>query len=105
MNAIEIAQNPKTGAVVSTMTTTTGLGTVLDWIPSDIGKLATLVGILLSLTLIYVHLSRIRMEKRRELVEIERDRLELAVLREKEAERLERAAQRHAPLRRCDDPW
>lgn len=53
-------QSPKTAAGVSTLTTGTGVSTMLDWIPNDIGKLATLVGIILSLLLIYVHLLAVR---------------------------------------------
>ena len=85
MDLQHVVTNTKTGAAVATTTTTTGLGTFLDWIPSDIGKLATLVGILLSLTLIYVHVAREMRDRRREA-------LELALLRDKESNR------------QCDDP-
>lgn len=74
---VEVLQNPKTGVAVSTTTTGSGLGTVLDLIPNDIGKLATVVGILLSLTIIYVHIARLRMDK-------QRNELELEILRQKE---------------------
>lgn len=55
-----VAQSPKSGAAVSAATTGTGLGTFLDLIPNDIGKLATLVGIVLSVILIYSHLLTVR---------------------------------------------
>lgn len=57
---ISAIQSTKTAAGVSTITTGTGVGTMLDWIPNDIGKLATLVGIILSLLLIYVHILAVR---------------------------------------------
>lgn len=52
----EIIHSPKVAAGVSAVTTGTGAGTILEWIPDDIGKLATLVGIILSVILIRVHL-------------------------------------------------
>ena len=52
--------SPKTAAVISTATTSTGLGTVLEWIPDSIGKLATLIGIILSVILIRVHLASLK---------------------------------------------
>lgn len=70
--------SPKAGATVAAVTTSSGLGTALDWIPSDIGKLATLVGIALSAVLIYTHL-------RRGKIEYEKARLEVELLRKKSA--------------------
>ena len=49
-------QSTQTSTVVAVATTGTGLGTILNLIPDDIGKLATVIGILLSLVLIYVHI-------------------------------------------------
>lgn len=54
--------DPKTGYIVGTGTTTSGLGTWMDMIPNDIGKLATLVGICLSLVLIVMHLRKMRQD-------------------------------------------
>jgi hypothetical protein len=51
----EVIQHPKTGAVVASATTSTWLAWLLDLIPDDIAKLAAVVGIFLSCTLIYVH--------------------------------------------------
>jgi len=68
---------------------TTGSGISLSWldvIPNDIGKLATVVGILLSCVLIYTHMRKGRLE-------YEKVRLELKLMREKEERRaLEEAA-------------
>ena len=80
----QIATSPKTGALIASATTTTGLGTFLDWIPTDIGKLATLVGILLSIVLIYTH-----------VLSVKKTRLEILILEEKEAERIEAANRRN----------
>lgn len=95
----ELASNLKVALTVSATTTTTGLGTALKWIPNDIGKLATLVGIALSLVLIYTHWRKGRIEYRKTLLEIQ-------ILEEKEAERLENARRRKEeglPARRGDE--
>lgn len=95
----ELAQNPKVASAVSTITTGTGIGTFLDWIPNDIGKLATLVGICLSMVLIYTHLRKGR-------IEYKKTQLEILILKEKEAERIEAARKRKEagePTRRAED--
>ena len=95
----ELAQNPKVASAVSTVTTGTGLGTFLDVIPNDIGKLATLVGIVLSSVLIYTHWRKGR-------IEYEKTQLEILVLKEKEAERIEAAHRRKEaglPATRSED--
>lgn len=95
----EIAQvlaSPKLGVTVSTMTAGTGLANWLDWIPDDIGKLATLIGIGLSVVLIRVHLLTVKKLK-----------MEMAVIAQKEAERCALADARRRtglPTRRADDP-
>lgn len=58
-----LAVSPKVGAAVSAATAGTGVGTILDMIPDDIGKLATLVGIMLSALLIYSHSLTVRSER------------------------------------------
>lgn len=73
----QIAQSPKVAAGVSAVTTGTGAGTILDWIPDDIGKLATLVGVILTAILICIH-----------FVKLKKERLELEIMRRKERERL-----------------
>lgn len=83
----ELAQSPKIASAVSTVTTGTGLGTFLDIIPNDIGKLATLIGIILSTVLIYTHWRKGR-------IEYQKTQLEILVLKEKEAERIESAHRR-----------
>lgn len=95
----ELATNPKAASVVSTLTTSTGIGTLLNLIPNDIGKLATLVGIILSIVLIYTHWRKGR-------IEYKKTQLEINILMEKEAERLDAARRRKEldePVRRSDD--
>ena len=79
MSVKDFVVSGKVGAAVSAATTGTGLGTVLDWIPPEIGKLATLVGIVLSLVLIYTHW-------RRGKSEYEKTMLEIAILKQQEKE-------------------
>jgi len=68
-SAIQIIQDVRVGGVVATATTGTGIGTVLEWIPDDIGKLAVLVGIILSSILIFSHLLDIRMRLEKRAIE------------------------------------
>lgn len=77
----QLVSNPKVASGVSAMTTGSGLGTLLDLIPNDIGKLATLVGIVLSTVLIYTHWCKGR-------IEYKKTQLEILILKE-EAERIE----------------
>ena len=52
--------------------TSTGLGMVLDYIPDDIGKLASCVGIVLSSVLIYTHIRKGRAEYEKIKLETEK---------------------------------
>lgn len=54
----------KTGYTVGGLTSSTGMATWLDWIPNEIGKLATLVGIFVSLIVIVAHVRKMRQESR-----------------------------------------
>lgn len=97
--ANELAQNDKIAATVAAATTGSGTATMFEWIPADVGKLATVAGILLSIVLIYTHWRKGRIEYRKIKMEID-------VLAEKERERLERAQRRREqgePVRRADD--
>ena len=67
----EIVQDPKIASMVSTMTTGAGLAAILDLIPNNIGKLATLVGVVLSLVLIYTHWRKGRIEYKKIQLEID----------------------------------
>jgi hypothetical protein len=81
---IQAASSPKLAATVSAATTSTGMATVLEWIPDDIGKLATLVGIVLSLLLIYSHSLTIR-KSRIELRRMEAEEVRTASTRRRES--------------------
>lgn len=52
---MDLASNAKVGIVTAASTTGSGIGTVLNWIPDDIGKLATLVGLIVSCIVGYAH--------------------------------------------------
>lgn len=93
----ELVHNPKVAGSVAAVTA--GLGaaieTTISWIPDDIGKLGILLSVILSVILIKVH-----------LIGLTKVRLELDIMKRKEAERLSTATQREhegQPLRReCD---
>ena len=69
--AQDVVTNAKVAGTISASTTSTGLATFLEWIPADIGKLGTLVGILLSSVLIYVHLKKGKLESEKTTLEIQ----------------------------------
>jgi inorganic pyrophosphatase/exopolyphosphatase len=70
-NVESVLTDVKTGAATATATTGVGAGTWFDFIPADIGKLASLVGMLLSCVLIYTHIMKYRTERRRDKLMIE----------------------------------
>lgn len=76
-----VLDNPKTGAVVATATSASGFSTLLDLIPDDIGKLATLVGIALSVVLIRAHWIRGSSERETSKLQQEKLQIELDKLR------------------------
>ena len=84
-----LTTDPKIAYAVASGTAGTGFGTFLELIPNDIGKLATLVGIVLSIVLIATH-ARI----------YKKTGLELQVLR---AEAEEREARRATQRDRSTD--
>lgn len=69
MNVIErlaeVVQSARVAASVAATTVGTGVAEAMSLIPSDwLGKVATLIGIVLSLVLIYTHIKRYMMDKR-----------------------------------------
>lgn len=83
MSAIErVVTDVKTAAGVATATTGTGLAAWLEKIPPDIGKLATLVGIVLSCVLIFTHIKRYVIDKR--LKDLQIAKLEAELEKERE---------------------
>lgn len=81
--AMQYATNMKVGVVTGAGTVSAGAGTWFDVIPDDIGKLASLVGILLSSLLIFFHVQKIR----KSALEISKTRLEIEIMKAREAER------------------
>lgn len=63
-------QDVKTAIVVSAGTAATGVSSWLQWIPNDIGKLATIAGIALSVVLIYSHIKKGVLERKKLELEI-----------------------------------
>lgn len=61
---MSILDSQPVGYVVAGSTTATGLSTWLNLIPNEIGKLATLVGVILSITIIVMHIRKMRQEAR-----------------------------------------
>jgi len=85
----------KLAATTAVATTSSGVGTTLEWIPSNFGNIATLVGIVLSTVLIRLHLANLK-----------KTNLEIQIMRKKEAERLaviESRKQAGLEIRRADD--
>lgn len=67
----QISESAKVAAATSATTAGSGMATWLEWIPSDIGKLATLIGLTLSIVLIYTHLKKYKREEEKHKLEIE----------------------------------
>jgi hypothetical protein len=87
----QLVESPKVAAIVSAATTTTGAGTIFDIIPDDIGKLATLVGIILTIILIRVHLLSLEKTKM-EVEKMRNDRIQAAIERKTKGEPVRRVS-------------
>lgn len=99
-NAISVVGERAGAAIASgAVTTGTGLSTYFELLPAVLGSIASAVGIIVSCGLFYLAVKKNRLE-RKQL------HLTIAVLEEKEAERLDRAASRlrtGEPVRRAED--
>jgi hypothetical protein len=71
----------KAAVVISTGTTSSGIGSLLNIIPNDIGKLGVIVGMVLSTVLIVTHIRRAIYEYKDRIKDYEKKELELAILR------------------------
>lgn len=71
MNVVEIAQDIKTAGTVAAGTTASGVGSTFGMIPDDIGKLAALVGAILSAVLIYIHVRKWWLDRRKGRLEVQ----------------------------------
>jgi hypothetical protein len=58
MKIVHAATDVKAGAAVAATTISTGAGSFFQWIPSDIGLFAALVGAILSIVLIITHICK-----------------------------------------------
>ena len=76
-------QDLKIASMVSASTTTLGFSLIFEWIPNDIGKLATLIGVCLSIVLMYVHLKKVRIESKKLEIQIKKEELERKLLEKK----------------------
>jgi hypothetical protein len=90
----DIFNSMKMAISIAAGTITTGLGSAMDIIPTDIGKLSALAGTALSLVLIQIHLKKRTAEARSRLLSDTKLRLEIGILRAKEAEAIKAAEAR-----------
>ena len=70
MSISEMVGDIKVAVSVAVATWSSGLATFLKWIPVDIGKLATLIGIILSVVLIYTHIRKNKQNNEKHRIEM-----------------------------------
>lgn len=71
-------KNSLTGGAVAAGTGTTGLVQMMNWIPDDIGKLACLVSIIVSIVIIVSTVSKTRLQaKEKEKLQLEINRMKV----------------------------
>ena len=68
-NTSSIVESFRTAFMVASATVASGAATLLEKIPTDIGKIASSLGIVLTCVLIYVHVSRELRERRKYALE------------------------------------
>lgn len=64
MSAYDAMTNPKTGALTAGGTISTGVSSWLNLIPDDIGKVATLIGAVLSVVMIVMYIKKIAQDSK-----------------------------------------
>lgn len=74
----ELLTNLRVAAGVATITVSSGVATFIEWVPLDLGKIATLVGIVLSAVLIVTHIRKAQRDAERHEIEIALLRMKLA---------------------------
>lgn len=83
MSLIELTTDLKTAWATAWSTAGTGAATIVEWIPDGIGKLGTLVGIVLSIVLIYVHVGMGAANRKKAMLDIAKAELEIKELKRK----------------------
>jgi len=89
MNAIaltatqEIVSNPKVAVSVFTATWWSGTATLLEWLPTGLGMLATSVGICLSIVLICTHIKKAKLDEAKHKLEMDLLSAKLSAARDK----------------------
>lgn len=95
----QIATNTTVGYTTSFTTIAAALSSMLEWLPGTYAEIAALAGAVLSIVLAYTHFKNGRVQRKKL-------HLEIAVLKEKEYERLQAASKRKKlklPVRRQED--
>jgi hypothetical protein len=89
----EIMSNPKIAGTMAAATTSTGVGQYLEMIPSsDLIKVSTILGIILSVVLIYNHIKKRIADSKIEKLKYEMERYEFETMKKKEEKRLKDAS-------------
>lgn len=106
MTTSDLLNNLKLAWVTAVGTASTGTATLMEWIPTDVGKIASLFGVILTIVLIRLHWRN--GNAKYELTKLESKELQqkITAFERKEEERIEAAAKREAsgePLRRNED--
>lgn len=81
MSFSEFLTDVKTAWATTAATVSTGAATAVQQIPDGIGKVGTLVGIVLSVVLIYTHVKGAFTNHRKSKLDIEKAQLEIAALK------------------------
>ena len=94
--AINIIHSSKIEAAVSTVTIAAGVGMILNYLPKVLGCISILVGITLTLVLL-------RNAKVKGKLEAKKIQLEIDLLKEREAQRIQDRKDKGLPCRRNED--
>lgn len=67
---VEVSNNPKAAVVTAGTTAAVGISTAFEKLPTYLGPIATVIGIVLSSVLIYNHVKKGRLERKKLKLEI-----------------------------------
>jgi hypothetical protein len=68
---MQLATDAKFGITTTVTTTSTGIGTLINWIPQDIGKLTTVVGAIVSIFIVWISYQKHKRDK--ELAKLDKE--------------------------------